>query len=284
MSFFQAESPFRDGATSNSPVGHRLESSKPLQATPVVFIVDADIFIRESLAQLITREGWRAETFSSAEEFLRGQQELVPSCLLLEVSLPGLSGLDLQKRVAAERPDIPIVFLAASCDLAVTVQAMKAGAAEFFSKPFHDQELLRAIRDNLEMSRRAILHEVQRRALEKRYASLTLRERQVMALVSLGRLNKQVGSELGISEITVKAHRGQVMRKMRADSLPALVRMAEKLSAANLEMPSNGPHGNSGAPADPRMHGLLSSMMRFVPMRAAQISIERRLNLNCPTR
>ncbi|MGA7523623.1 MAG: response regulator [Acidobacteriaceae bacterium] len=266
MGLFQTESPLRNGTGSTSTVGHQLESSTSSQGAPIVFIVDGDESFRESLAPLIAREGWRPETFKSAEDFLRRRLELVASCLILEVSLPGLSGLDLQKHLAAERPGIPIIFLTAQCDLAVTVQAMKAGAAEFFTKPFREEELLSAMRGALTQSRVAVAHAVENRALRKCYASLTRRQRQVMALVSSGLLNKQVGGELGISEITVKAHRGQVMRKMRADSLAGLVRMAGKLGVATgLGMPMFRHDGEGGWSAERELHGFLSSVMSLVP-------------------
>jgi FixJ family two-component response regulator len=198
-------------------------------ATPIVFVVDDDISVRESLELLIRCAGWQPETFASAQEFLAHPRALVPSCLVLDVSLPGLNGLELQKRVAVERTDMPIIFITGYGDVPMTVQAMKAGAVEFLTKPFGDEVLLSAIRHALERSQTALGQEAEMHVLRDCYASLTRREREVMALVVSGLLNKQVGGELGISEITVKAHRGQVMQKMNADSLAALVKMAARL-------------------------------------------------------
>jgi FixJ family two-component response regulator len=195
-----------------------------------VFVVDDDVSVRESLELLIQSEGWHVETFASAHEFLDRPRALVPSCLILDVSLPGLNGLELQQRVAAERTDMPIIFITGHGDIQMTVQAMNAGAVEFLTKPFRDEVLLKAIGQALERSRIALGHQLERQELRDCYASLTSRERQVMALVVSGLLNKQVGGELGISEITVKAHRGKVMQKMKADSLAALINMAAKLS------------------------------------------------------
>jgi FixJ family two-component response regulator len=213
--------------------GHQLESSPMAPATPIVFVVDDDISVRESLELLIRSDGWEPETFASAQEFLDHPRILVPSCLVLDVSLPGLNGLDLQKRVAVERIDMPIIFITGHGNVPMTVQAMKAGAVEFLTKPFSDEALLSAIRNAIERSRTALGHEAEMRALRDRYASLTRREREVMALVASGLLNKQVGGDLGISEITVKAHRGQVMQKMKADSLADLVKMAGRLGLAS---------------------------------------------------
>jgi len=196
---------------------------------PIVFVVDDDISVRESLELLIVNAGWRPELFASAQEFLQHPRALVPSCLVLDISLPGLNGLDLQKRVAQERTDLPIIFITGHGNVPMTVQAMKAGAVEFLTKPFSDEVLLSAIRQALERSRIALSKETEMQSLRNRYASLTVRERQVMLLVVSGLLNKQVGGELGISEITVKAHRGKVMQKMKADSLPSLVKMAAQL-------------------------------------------------------
>jgi FixJ family two-component response regulator len=204
-------------------------TSRTSAATPIVFVVDDDVSVRESLELLIEAAGWEPETFASAQEFLARPRAVVPSCLVLDVALPDLNGLDLQKRVSIERPDMPIIFISGYGDVPLTVQAMKAGAIEFLTKPFNDNVLLGAIRYALERSRRALEHEARMRSLRDSYSLLTPREREVMVLVASGLLNKQVGGELGISEITVKAHRGQVMRKMKADSLPALVHMVARL-------------------------------------------------------
>jgi FixJ family two-component response regulator len=199
--------------------------------TAIVFVVDDDISVREALEALIRLEGWQCETFASAEAFLSRPRVSAPSCLVLDVSLPDLNGLDLQKRLAG-RNDMPIIFITGYGDVPMTVQAMKAGAVEFLMKPFSDEVLLTAIRHAIERSRVALDQEEETKALRDRYASLSRREQEVMALVVAGRLNKQVGFELGISEITVKAHRGRVMRKMEAASLPDLVNMAAKLRLA----------------------------------------------------
>lgn len=200
--------------------------------TPVVFVVDDDVSVRESLELLIRVAGWRPETFASAQEFLVRPRVFAPSCLVLDVSLPGLNGLDLQEHVAAERPDIPIIFITGHGDVPMTVRAMKAGAVEFLTKPLRDGVLLSAIRQAIERSRIALDHEAELRELRDSYALLSRREREVMSLVVSGLLNKQVGGELGITEITVKAHRGQVMKKMKADSLADLVKMSASLRLA----------------------------------------------------
>src|SRR5262250_1735752 len=199
---------------------------------PIVFVVDDDISIRESLDQLICAEGWQAETFGSPQEFLARPRPIVPSCLVLDVSLPGFNALDLQKRIAVERPELPIIFISGRGDIRTTVEAMKAGAVDFLVKPVRNDVLLGSIREGLEQSRVALDREVALRDLRDCYALLTPRERQVMALVVSGLLNKQVAWELGIGETTIKAHRGQVMQKMKANSLADLVKMASSLDPA----------------------------------------------------
>src|SRR5215469_7776495 len=208
---------------------HELGPAAMPTASPIIFIVDDDISVRESLELLIQNEGWQPKTFASAQEFLDCPRAVVPSCLILDVSLPGLNGLELQKRLAVERTDMPIIFITGYGDVPKTVQAMKRGALEFLTKPFDDEVLLNAIRQALERSRLALTHQAELQELRGRYDMLTPREREVMTLVVSGRLNKQVGGELGISEITVKAHRGQVMQKMKANSLADLVKMAGRL-------------------------------------------------------
>jgi FixJ family two-component response regulator len=200
--------------------------------TPVVFVVDDDVSVRESLESLIRCMGWQAQTFASAQEFLSRPRVRAPSCLLLDVNLPDLNGLDLQERVAGDRVDMPIIFITGYGDVPMTVRAMKAGAVEFLTKPFDDDVLLAAIRQAIERSLATLDKEAELRTLQDLYASLTRREQEVMALVVSGLLNKQVGFELGISEITVKAHRGKVMAKMKAASLAELVTLAARLRLA----------------------------------------------------
>jgi FixJ family two-component response regulator len=194
----------------------------------IVFVVDDDVSVRESLELLIKSEGWQPELFVSAQEFLSRPRPKVPCCLILDVNLPELNGLEAQKQLT-DRNDMPIIFISGHADVPMSVQAMKAGAIEFLTKPLQHDVLLNVIRDAIERSRAALLLDSEMRMLKDCYELLTEREREVMALVVSGLLNKQVGGELGISEITVKAHRGQVMRKMKADSLPDLVTMAARL-------------------------------------------------------
>ena len=205
-------------------------------ANPIVFIVDDDVSVRESLELLVRDENWKAETFTCAQEFLDHPRKRVPSCLVLDLSLPVLNGLELQKQLAVERIDMPIIFITGHGDVPQSVQAMKAGALEFLTKPLDNDALVTAIRNAIERSSFALAQNAEIQELQDRYASLTPRERQVMALVVSGLLNKQVGGELGISEITVKAHRGQVMQKMKANSLADLVRIAAKLRPASPEI------------------------------------------------
>ena len=199
------------------------------QASPVVFVVDDDVSIRESLEALLQKAGWCVETFDSALKFLARPPVVVPNCLVLDIALPGLNGLDLQKRMVVERPGMPIIFITGQGDIPMTVQAMKTGAIEFLTKPYKGDVLLQSIKSAVERSKALLGREEETQILKARYADLTSRERDVMSLVVVGLLNKQVGSRLGISEITVKKHRGNAMRKMKAESLVELATMAKRL-------------------------------------------------------
>jgi len=210
-------------------LGQTLDSRLTSNGRPIIFLVGKDPPDRQSLESLIRREVWQLETFQSAQELLARTRPLVPNCLILALSVPDLNDLEAQKQIARERPETLVIFTANYADTPTIVQAMKAGAANFLVKPFTDDVLVSAIREGLERSLAALRREVEIRAIRNGYTLLTPRERQVMALVVLGLLNKQVGGELGISELTVKAHRGQVMQKMKANSLADLVRMAAKL-------------------------------------------------------
>jgi FixJ family two-component response regulator len=201
----------------------------PEKSETVIAIVDDDPSVREGLGSLIRSAGWRVETFASAQEFLARSGGEAPSCMVLDLQLPGLSGLDLQKRIAEVGVEIPIVFLTGHGNIPASVQAMKAGAVEFLTKPFDEEDLLRAIREAIERDRSTRQRHAEIHELQRRYESLTPREQEVMRQVISGLLNKQIAAELTISEFTVKIHRGQVMRKMHAESLADLVRMAESL-------------------------------------------------------
>jgi len=205
--------------------------------SPIVFVVDDDVSVRESLELLIKFAGWQPETFSSAEEFLARPRSLTPSCLVLDVSLPDLNGLELQKLIAGDRSDMPIIFITGHGDVPMTVQAMKAGAIEFLMKPFDDEVLLSAIRNAIKRSAAVLDDQAELQTLRDSYESLTPREQEIMRLVVAGMLNKQIGMKLGISEITVKAHRGKAMQKMKAGSLADLVKIAVRLGLAPAKNP-----------------------------------------------
>ena len=207
------------------------------QQQPIVFVVDDDVSVRESLELLIEFAGWQPEIFASAAEFLAHPRTTTPSCLVLDVSLPDLNGLELQKLIGSERIDMPIIFITGHGDVPMTVQAMKAGAVEFLTKPFDDEVLLSAIRYAIERSAAVLEDQAEITTLRSSYESLTPRERDIMLLVVAGMLNKQIGMKLGISEITVKAHRGKVMQKMQADSLAGLVKTAMRLGLTPAKNP-----------------------------------------------
>jgi len=207
------------------------------QPQPIVFVVDDDVSVRESLELLIKFAGWQPETFAAAADFLARPRSATPCCLVLDVSLPDLNGLELQKLIASERTDMPIIFITGHGDVPMTVQAMKAGAVEFLTKPFDDEVLLTAIRHAIERSAAVLDDEAELIELRRSYESLTPREQEVLRLVVSGLLNKQIGLKLGISEITVKAHRGKVMQKMKADSVAELVKTAVRLGLAPAKNP-----------------------------------------------
>jgi FixJ family two-component response regulator len=216
----------------SSAHSHEAVARREVQATPVVYVVDDDVSVRESLELLIRSNGWRPETFESGQEFLSHRRDLVPSCLLLDYKLPDISGLALQQRLVAARIEMPVIFITCYGAVPVVVEAMKAGAVEFLSKPCDNNLLLAAMTQAIESSRKALARQAALRMLAARHGLLTRRERQVMQLVVSGKTNRAVGVEMSISEITVKAHRGSVMRKMQALSLVELVRMAAELHAA----------------------------------------------------
>jgi len=222
----------------NNALRTALRSFPMLSATPIVFVVDDDPSVREALESLIVQAGWRAQVFESAQDFLSFPRAVVPSCLVLDVTLPGLNGLELQSLIAGDRIDMPIIFITGHADVPMTVKAMKAGAVEFLTKPVAEDVLIRAIGSAIASSRITLDQESESHALRSLYAKLTPRERDVMTLVVRGLLNKQVGGELGMAEITVKAHRGQVMRKMRAASFADLVNMGARLGLASAPQPS----------------------------------------------
>jgi FixJ family two-component response regulator len=200
--------------------------------TPIVFVVDDDFSVREALDSLIRQAGWRPELFVSAQDFLAHPRVLVPNCLVLDVTLPGLNGLELQSLIAGERRDTPIIFITGHADVPMSVKAMKAGAVEFLTKPVPEDVLVSAIEGAIARSRVALDREAELQSLRRRHSHLTPREREVMAMIVRGLLNKQVAGELGMVEMTVKAHRGQVMRKMNAASFADLVNMAAELGLA----------------------------------------------------
>jgi FixJ family two-component response regulator len=212
-----------------NPPGHVSRLSAKPEAAPIVFVVDDDISVRESLEALIRDEGWRPRLFESARGFLARTPTSAPSCLILDVNLPDLSGLDLQQRITGESSAMPIIFITGHGDIPMSVQAMKAGAVEFLTKPFNTGVLIEAIRSALRYSRTALEQVLERSQLQNRFESLSKRERQVMTLVVKGLMNRQVGSTLDISETTVKAHRARVMQKMQATTLVDLVDMAAEL-------------------------------------------------------
>lgn len=201
---------------------------------PIVFVVDDDLSVREALSSLIRSVGLRVETFASAHDFLRYQRPDVTACLVLDVRMPGLSGLDLQRELAHSEQPIPIIFITGHGDIPMSVRAMKAGAIEFLPKPFRDEDLLDAIREGLERDQVARQRHAELAEIQDKYATLTSREREVIALIVKGMINKQVAAELGITEITIKVHRRRILQKMKAKSLPALVRMVEKLRLTDL--------------------------------------------------
>jgi FixJ family two-component response regulator len=248
------------------------------RAAPVVFVVDDDDLVRESLELLIQGAGWRTETFTCAQEFLARAKTYGPSCLILDISLPDVSGLDVQERVTADRPDMPIIFITGYADVSMSVRAMKAGAIEFLMKPFNDEVVLSAIRHAIVRSGLVMARQAEIQVLRDRYASLSSRQREVMALVVEGCLNKQISGELDISEITVKAHRGKMMRKMKARSLGDLINQVGKLrSASALQAPSvRRPEYPVSARSLPREYGrsplALEGCSSYAPSRYSRLS------------